>query len=145
MSVIKGNKYHLVIFSDLNNIGQVERVTEQIANYMHFSDDDKDSLAIAVTEIVGNAINHGNKRDITKKVTVDFEYQNDTIVVTITDEGKGFNVLEIENPLAPENLMKESGRGIFIVRTLMDNVEFSTTPNGSSVRLTKKAKARSLK
>jgi len=143
LSVIKGNKYHLVIFSDLNNIGQVERVTEQIANYMHFSDDDKDSLAIAVTEIVGNAINHGNKRDITKKVSVDFEYQNDTIVVTISDEGKGFNVLEIENPLAPENLLKESGRGIFIVRALMDNVEFITTSNGSSVRLTKKAKARS--
>ena len=145
MSIDQGNKYQLIICSDLNKIRKVEQVTEKIADYMHFSEDDKDSLAIAVTEIVGNAINHGNKRDKNKKVMVDFEYQNNTIVVTIADEGKGFNVNAIQNPLEPANLLKESGRGIFIVRTLMDNVEFFTTERGSVVRLTKKSKQSSKK
>ena len=145
MYIDRGNKYQLIICSDLNKIRKVEQVTEKIADYMHFSEDDKDSLAIAVTEIVGNAINHGNKRDKNKNVMVDFEYQNNTIVVTIADEGKGFNVNAIQNQLEPANLLKESGRGIFIVRTLMDNVEFFTTERGSVVRLTKKSKQSSKK
>jgi len=133
------NKYQLVIESDLNNIKKVEQLTEKIADYMKFLEDDKDSLAIAVTEIVGNAINHGNQGKFNKKVTVDFEYKNNTITVTIHDEGKGFDVNKIENPLEPDNLLKESGRGIFIVRALMDKVEFIKTKNGSAVRLTKKS------
>ncbi|MBC8179957.1 ATP-binding protein [candidate division KSB1 bacterium] len=141
MSFENRNKYQLVIESDLNNIKNVEQLTEKIADYMNFQEDDKDSLAIAVTEIVGNAINHGNKGEINKKVTVDFEYKNNTITVTIYDEGKGFDADKIENPLEPENLLKESGRGIFIVRALMDKVEFIRTKNGSAVRLTKKSQS----
>jgi len=138
LSIENRTKYQLVIESDLNKIKDVEQLTEKIADYMKFPEDDKDSLAIAVTEIVGNAINHGNQKNKDKKVTVDFEYKNDTIAVTINDEGKGFDVNKIENPLEPENLLKESGRGIFIVRALMDEVEFIKTKNGSAVRLTKK-------
>ncbi len=139
MSFENRNEYQLVIESDLNNIKKVEQLTEKIADYMSFPEDDKDSLAIAVTEIVGNAINHGNKGERNKKVTVDFEYKNKTITVTIYDEGKGFDENKIENPLEPENLLKESGRGIFIVRALMDKVEFIKTKNGSAVRLIKKS------
>jgi len=138
LAIENRSSYQMVIKSDLNNIKKVEQVTEKIADYMKFPEDDKDSLAIAVTEIVGNAISHGNNEDINKKVTVDFEYKNDTITVTINDEGKGFNERKIENPLEPENLLKESGRGVFIVRALMDKVEFIKTKNGSAVRLTKK-------
>lgn len=138
LAIENRSKYQVVIKSDLNNIKKVERVTEKIADYMKFLEDDRDSLAIAVTEIVGNAISHGNKGDVNKKVTIDFEYKKDTITVTINDEGKGFDVNKIENPLEPENLLKESGRGIFIVRALMDKVEFFKTENGSAIRLTKK-------
>lgn len=133
--------YRIVIKSDLRNVARVEKVTEKIANYMHFTDEEKDSLAIAVTEIVGNAIVHGNKRDKKKKVTIDFEYKNKTIIVTIQDEGEGFDVAEIANPLEPENLLKESGRGIFIVRALMDTVEFKNTGTGTQVRLIKKTQS----
>ena len=145
MSFENQNNYQLIIESDLNNIKKVEQLTEQIADYMKFLEDDKDSLAIAVTEIVGNAINHGNKRKINKEVTVDFEYKNNTITVTIQDEGEGFDVNKIDNPLEPDNLLKESGRGIFIVRALMDKVEFIRTKNGSAVRLTKKSQSESNK
>jgi len=134
------NSYRLVIKSDLNNIQKVERVAEKIANYMNFSQEEKDSLAIAVTEIVGNAIIHGNKNDKNKNVTIDFEYGGTTIVVIVQDEGEGFDEQKIANPLEPENLLKESGRGIFIVRALMDQVEIKCNDRGTRVRLVKQKK-----
>lgn len=140
MAIKNQTSYRMVIESDLNNVQKVEKLTEKIAEYMHFSDEEKDSLAIAVTEIVGNAIVHGNKKDKNKNVTIDFEYKNDSITVLIQDEGKGFSVNDIANPLEPENLLKESGRGIFIVRALMDQVDFKSNKQGTQVRLVKKTK-----
>ena len=140
LKIENGKSYRMVIQSDLNNIHKVEAITEKIANYMKFSEEDKDSLAISVTEIVGNAISHGNKKDINKNVTVDFEYEGDTIAVIIQDEGGGFNEQEIANPLEPENLLKESGRGIFIVRALMDQVDINCNKQGTQVRLVKRKK-----
>lgn len=127
----------MIISSDQANIQQVEKITERIAEHMHFSDEEKDSLAISVTEIVGNAIVHGNKRNVHKNVTIDFEYKSGRITVNIQDEGKGFDANEIANPLEPENLLKESGRGIFIVRALMDSVEIKNNDIGTLVRLVK--------
>lgn len=141
MPIKNKTHYQIIIPSDLEKIKKVEKVTENIADYMKFPEDDKDSLAIAVTEIVGNAITHGNKKDPNKNVTVDFDYKDDTIKVTVQDEGGGFDVDDIDNPLDPENLLKESGRGIFIVRALMDKVEFLKTKTGSAVRLTKTIKS----
>lgn len=142
MKIENGKSYRMVIQSDLKNIPKVEATTEKIANYMNFSEEDKDSLAISVTEIVGNAIVHGNKKDINKNVTVDFEYENDTISVIIQDEGGGFNEEAIANPLEPENLLKESGRGIFIVRALMDKVDINCDKRGTQVRLVKRKKVK---
>ncbi len=140
MGIRNQNSYQMIIESDLNNVQKVEKITEKIAKYMQFSEEEQDSLAISVTEIVGNAIVHGNKKDKSKKVTVDFEYKDDTITVSIQDEGKGFNERTIANPLEPENLLKESGRGIFIVRALMDQVDFIRSKKGTIVRLIKKTK-----
>ena len=140
MGIKNQDSYRMVIESDLNNIQKVEKITEKIAKYMHFSEEEQDSLAISVTEIVGNAIVHGNKQNKSKKVTVDFGYKNYTITVSIQDEGEGFKESEIANPLEPENLLKESGRGIFIVRALMDQVDIIRTTGGTKVRLVKKTK-----
>lgn len=142
MAIEDKRSYRMVIESDLNNVSKVEKTTEKIAKLMRFSEEERDSLAIAVTEIVGNAIVHGNKKNKNKKVTVDFEYRDNKITVLIQDEGKGFNEKEVANPLEPENLLKESGRGIFIVRALMDQVDFSSTEKGTQVRLVKKTKSK---
>lgn len=130
----------MVIASDLRNVRKVELMAEKIARSLHFSSDDRDSLAIAVTEIVGNAIVHGNKQDRSKNVIIEFEYQDDEIAITVHDEGEGFNEKKIAHPLEPENLLKESGRGIFIVRALMDQVEFFSSPQGTRVRMVKRKK-----
>ena len=140
MGIKNQNCYQMVIESDLSNVQKVEKIVEKIAKYMKFSEEEQDSLAISVTEIVGNAIVHGNKKNKNKKVTVDFDYKDDTITVSIQDEGDGFNEKTIANPLEPENLLKESGRGIFIVRALMDEVDFIRSKKGTIVRLVKKTK-----
>ncbi len=134
------NTHQLIIKSDLNEIPKVERYTEKISNKMNFTDDEKDSLAISITEIVSNAISHGNKKQKNKKVTINYNLSPISITITVQDEGQGFNVDKIDNPLEPKNLLKESGRGIYIVRTLMDKVEFEFNKTGTLIKLTKNTK-----
>ena len=129
--------YEMVIPSDPDQIQSVEQKTEELAKKAGFNEDDCDSLAIAVTEIVANAINHGNKRNIKKKVRVRFEIENHVLTIKVLDQGVGFDPKKLKNPLDPENLYKESGRGIFIVKTLMDGVEFRFLKSGTEVTLTK--------
>ncbi|MBD3290195.1 ATP-binding protein [candidate division KSB1 bacterium] len=130
-------KYKLEIPSQLNQLQRVEKFTEDVTTKMDFSEEDRDSIAISITEIVSNAISHGNKRNRDKKVTIMYEIYKNRLVITVQDEGTGFNVREIDDPLDPKNLLKDSGRGIYIVRALMDEVEFQTNEMGSFVKLVK--------
>lgn len=136
----KDNHFQIIIKSDLNEIQKVERFTEKMSVKMNFTDEEKDSIAISITEIVSNAISHGNKKDVTKKVTINYNLSPHTLTITVQDEGKGFDVDKIDNPIEPENLLKESGRGIYIVRTLMDKVEYEFNKTGTLVRIEKNKK-----
>ena len=130
----------MTIPSSLDEIESVEKLAEKAADAMKFSEEEKDSLAIAVTEAVNNAILHGNKQDKNKKVVINFYLEDKRLVVTIKDEGKGFNPANVSDPLAPENLLKESGRGIFILSTLMDEVKFDFQKDGTLIKMTKEKK-----
>jgi len=138
----KLSSYEIVIPSDPEKIQQVEKKAEELARQEGFSEDEMDNLAIAVTEVVANAISHGNRNDPSKHVYIKFVLKNGTMDVHIRDEGSGFEPGEVANPLAPENLLKESGRGIFIVKTLMDDVRYRFTKDGTEVILTLKHKKR---
>jgi serine/threonine-protein kinase RsbW len=81
---------------------------------------------------VNNAIKHGNKLQKDKTVTVMITYKSGKIEITVKDEGEGFNPDKIADPLAEENLMKEIGRGIFIVNSLIDDVKFQFPPEGGT-------------
>ena len=85
-------------------------------------------IAISVTEMVNNAIVHGNKSVFEKAVTVEISAKNSDIEVIITDEGEGFEPENIENPIEDGNLLKEVGRGVFITRALMDEVTIDARP-----------------
>ncbi len=123
----------VIIPSSLKELSKIERLAGEIAREMNFSEDQQDNFSIAVTEAVGNAIIHGNKTNPKKKVQIVFRPKKDRIEVSVTDQGQGFDLNKISNPLAPKNLMKESGRGIFILKTLMDEVSFSFSPKGTTV------------
>ncbi len=134
----KQKTIEMVIPSSLERIEEVERMAEEAADRMRFNEEDKDSLAIAVTEAVNNAIIHGNKRDAAKKVVIRFVFQENGLLVSVKDEGEGFDPGQLSDPLAPENLLKESGRGIFILSSLMDDVTFHFEGGGTEIRMLKK-------
>jgi serine/threonine-protein kinase RsbW len=98
---------------------------------------------VAVRESVINAIKHGNREDPRKLVSVEFAFtpaEHPTeLLVRVTDQGEGFEPEEIADPLAPENILKSSGRGIFFMRNFMDDVQLARGPGGGmEVRMTKK-------
>ena len=100
-------------------------------------------VSVAVRESVINAIKHGNREDRSKHVTVQFalepRIQPRALVVEVADEGEGFDAASVANPLDPENVLKSSGRGIFFMRSFMDDVTMSRRPEGGmSVRMSKK-------
>jgi len=133
--------FQLEIPSKLESLVDVEALTEKVADKYRIQGDDRDNLAIAITEMVNNAIIHGNKFDQAKKVVVSFYYDKGSLSVYIKDNGTGFDPNNVGNPLDPENLMKESGRGIFILKSIMDDVHFHYSPNGMEVQITKKIKS----
>lgn len=130
--------YQLVIPSLLEKLSEVEELTEKLAVEHDILDDDRDNLAIAITELTNNAIMHGNKFDHKKKVIISFYFDNNEVCVYIKDQGTGFDPTTIGNPLDPENLLKESGRGIFILKSIMDDVQFQVSGQGTEVKIIKK-------
>ncbi len=88
-------------------------------------------------EAAVNAVLHGNAYDTSKKVTIGFDTTGNDLVISIADQGRGLNPEEIPDPLAPENLLKQSGRGIFLIRTFMDEVRFRTLNPGTEITLIK--------
>ncbi|MGH8014892.1 MAG: ATP-binding protein [Candidatus Zixiibacteriota bacterium] len=97
-------------------------------------------IAISVSELVNNAIAHGNSQDTSKKVIVEINKSGDVVSISVGDQGGGFNPNELDDPLAEENLLKEVGRGIFIVKSLMDSVKIEPSPNGTRITMTKSIK-----
>ena len=123
----------LTIPSRLQELKRIEHLSKEVAGKMGLSEDQHDNLSIAITEAVGNAIVHGNKKDPTKEVRIHIKVRKDRVHISVRDQGKGFNPDKLSDPLDPQNLMKESGRGIFILKTLMDEVSFSFSPEGATV------------
>jgi serine/threonine-protein kinase RsbW len=88
---------------------------------------------------VTNAIQHGNKLDRDKSVDICFDIKPDQLAILVKDQGSGFQVDDLPNPLDPENLLKPSGRGIFYIRSFMDEVEFrALSQGGMEVHMVKK-------
>jgi len=94
-------------------------------------------IAISVSELVNNAMLHGNQSANDKVVTVSISRGNESVTVTISDEGCGFDPASVPDPLADENLLEEVGRGLFIVKSLMDKVDINPTEKGTTIAITK--------
>ena len=135
--MVQNKTTEMIIPSRVSQIQVVEERAEKIAKKLGFDENERDSLAIAITEVVANAINHGNKRAKDKNVHVKFVTTTKSFIIQVRDEGEGFNPDELADPLKPENLLKESGRGIFIVKTLIDDVQYKFRKTGTEVILIK--------
>lgn len=130
------NKYHLKIESDPNNLITVEEFVNFFAKDIGLHNDQIAALLLAVTEATTNAIIHANKCNVNKTVTVDVNVDNSTLTVKIIDEGEGFDPAKIPDPTHPENLLKDSGRGVYLMKIYMDDVKYNVTPTGTETILT---------
>ncbi|HEY2931631.1 MAG TPA: ATP-binding protein [Acidobacteriota bacterium] len=126
--------------SSLNSVELVQALTDNITKMMRFDEDSAHWIGMSVRESMINAIRHGNQYQEGKKVDVTFEIYVDRLVISIDDEGRGFDPESLPDPLAPENLLKPSGRGIFFVKSFMDQVNFLRSPaGGTRLRMMKRA------
>jgi serine/threonine-protein kinase RsbW len=133
---------HLELHSTIDVLDHVQQVAEDVCRQVGLDEETLHWTSMAVRECAINAITHGNKSDPAKVVFVDFsvEERGDerNLVVTVRDQGQGFDPSAITNPLAPENILSTSGRGIFLVRQFMDDVTIQRAPDGGTeVRMLK--------
>lgn len=127
--------FTMTLASDPKHIRRVETFLKRINRSARLDEIQMHKMMVSLTEAVNNAILHGNKSDRTKKVHVRCELLPGWLAVSVSDEGKGFKPEKVRNPLRKKNLLKESGRGIFLMRTLMDKVEFEMGTSGARVTL----------
>jgi serine/threonine-protein kinase RsbW len=114
------NVVEVTLESDLKNVEVAEEITRRVALSAGFDEDEQQRIEMAVHESMINAIWHGNKNDSSKSVWLQFKVDRDRLEIRIRDQGTGFDPKHIPNPLDQENLLKVSGRGIFLIRSFMD-------------------------
>ena len=116
-------KVERLLDSTLDSVDTAEALAMRVASKAGFSEDDRNAIGMAVRECMVNAVVHGNQYNARKKVQLSIAATRERLTVKIADEGGGFDLKSLPDPLAPENLLKQSGRGIFLIRAFMD--EFS--------------------
>ena len=123
---------YLAVASRFENIELVQAVVDDLLGRLGLEEEERHWIGLAVREAVANAIKHGNGADPDKQVEVEVGVEADEVVVTIRDQGSGFDPGGVANPLAPENLLRPGGRGIFYMRSLMDAVDYRFGEGGGT-------------
>jgi len=119
-----------------SRIESVEEAATKVAEFAGsrgFGDEFIFAIDLAIRESVANAVKHGNKFDESKDVEVKLADTDDGFEITVCDHGEGFSVDDIPDPTNPENLLKTNGRGILFMRSFMDEVEWSNSPDGGLI------------
>ena len=129
---------HIIKISEIYNsekkaIHNIEPLINSVKEKVGISLEKYYNILIAVTEAFNNAIIHGNKLDKNKKVQIDIEANKERLEVHILDEGEGFNAEELADPRDPENLLKDNGRGVLLIKELSDKCEFKNRSKGTEV------------
>jgi len=143
---VTANGHHIVrleFTSAFEMLDFVQVVSDHVARSIGLDDDAMHWVSVAIRESVINAIKHGNRNDATKRVFVEFETTTPPdppgLLIRVRDQGEGFDPESLANPLDPENLLKASGRGIFLIRNFMDDVQLQRAPEGGmEIRMTKR-------
>lgn len=123
--------------SSLDSVNKVEQTAEQWAARADFDEDTIAHIGMAVREAAVNAVLHGNAYDNAKHITASFETTADSLIIRIKDQGPGLDPETIPDPLSPENILRGSGRGIFLIRAFMDEVNFRQLHPGTELTLIK--------
>jgi len=129
------NSFYLEIESDPNNLITVEEFVNYFAIELGIKEEKLPGLLLSVTEATTNAIIHANKGNKDKKVKINVNVVDKKVIICIKDEGSGFDPQNVPDPTAPENLLKDSGRGLYLMKVYMDEVKYKVTPEGTETIL----------
>lgn len=134
----KMEKTQTTLDSTLESVDKAEVIAIEEARKVGFGEDDQAQIGMALRECMVNAVVHGNRYSKHKKVHLDVERSQERLTFVVGDEGDGFDLSSLPDPLAPENLLRQSGRGIMIIRAFMDDFDLHPRPGGGTeVRLSK--------
>jgi serine/threonine-protein kinase RsbW len=133
MTTPSARTVRLDIASRFEMLEMVQTVLQHLSGLVGFDDEVSHYVSVAVRESVVNAIKHGNAMDESKRVWVEFLLEPRALEVQVRDEGTGFDPASVPDPVAPENLLKAYGRGIFFMRSFMDEVSYSFPRTGGTV------------
>jgi serine/threonine-protein kinase RsbW len=129
----------LVLPSHIEAVADAAAAAADFARNCGLADEAAFGIDMAVREAITNAIVHGNKEDETKTVEVTFNCGDQAVEIEVTDQGEGFDAAHVPDPTAPENILKTSGRGNFLMRNFMDEVQWLPRPSGgTTVRMVKR-------
>jgi serine/threonine-protein kinase RsbW len=125
-------RLEVTLDTELESVDLAENIVIRVAEAAGFDEDDVHKLGMAVREGVVNAYNYGNAQDKQKKILLTVEFERDQMVVHIVDEGTGFDLKDVADPLAEENLLRTSGRGIFLMRAFTDELHVGRAATGGA-------------
>jgi len=134
----KPGPIRMSLSSRFENIEMVQHLCTKLLEGRNVPEETRHWILMALREGMANAIKHGNQQDLAKHVHLEMDVVDDILVIAIRDEGVGFDPDAVGDPLAPENRLKTSGRGIFYMRTFMDDVRFDRHPAGGMEIVLKK-------
>jgi serine/threonine-protein kinase RsbW len=133
----KSGRMSFSLSSTMESVAEVESAADKLAAEAGLDEDERFHVAMAVREAAVNAVLHGNDYDPAKMITVSLENTGSSLVFSIADQGCGLDPETIPDPLAPENLLRGTGRGIFLIRSFMDEVKFRQLYPGTEMTLIK--------
>jgi len=121
----------------MESVTEVEAAADQLATEANLDEDQRFHIGMAVREAAINAVLHGNEYDPARHIDVSMENTGKDLVIVIADQGEGFNPENLPDPLAEENILRGTGRGIFLIRSLMDEVHFRQLHPGTELTMIK--------
>jgi serine/threonine-protein kinase RsbW len=127
------SEIRLAIGSSLDNLELVQMVVQETLARLDLSTDATYEIGMAVREAVANAIQHGNQNRPEKRVFIDLGFNQGEVVIRVADEGEGFDLERVRNPLADENLLRPNGRGILFMREFVDEIDYTFNRDGGTV------------
>ncbi|MCF6270456.1 MAG: ATP-binding protein [Melioribacteraceae bacterium] len=123
-----------IVPSDPNLIPEVDEFIFDKITSLNLKENTLSNLSLALSEALSNAMVHGNKLDPNKDVIVSIKISNDELILCIKDEGNGFDPDSVPDPTKPENIMRDSGRGIHIMRSFIDQVSYNFSSVGTELK-----------
>lgn len=123
------------IVSDPDLLPELEDFISGMLKDLNIDDEKINAIVLSIAEAASNAIVHGNKNDKNKKITILMEIDDKKVVIKIKDQGNGFDPALVPDPTAPENILKDSGRGIHIMNSFLDKLSYNFSPDGTEAVL----------